>query len=52
MNMTNVHDVEYMALYEGSKALKALNALTDMNLDRMHYKPKDLNKIIKKISNK
>ena len=52
MNVTNVHDVEYMALYEGSKALKALNALTDMNLDRMHYKPKDLNKIIKKISNK
>ena len=52
MNVTNVHDVEYMALYEGSKSLEALNKLTKMDLDRMHYKPKDLNKKIKKISNK
>lgn len=49
MNVTNVHDVEYMALYNGSKALTALNALMPLNLDRLHYRPKDLNGIIKKI---
>lgn len=49
MNVTNVHDVEYMALYNGSKALDALTKLTDLGLDRMHYKPKELNKKIKKI---
>ena len=50
MNVTNVHDVEYMALYEGSNALDALNKLTDMGLDFKHYKPKELNKKIKKFS--
>lgn len=49
MNVTNVHDVEYMALYNGSKALDALTQLTDLGLDRMHYKPKELNKKVKKI---
>lgn len=48
MNVTNVHDVEYMALYNGSKALDALNRMTLLELDRLHYKPKDLNKKIKK----
>ena len=27
MNVTNVHDVEYMALYTGSKTLDALEVL-------------------------
>ena len=49
MNVTNIHDVEYMALYNGSKALDALEQLTSLNLDRLHYKPKDLNGKIKKI---
>jgi len=49
MNVTNVHDVEYMALYKGSKALDALTQLTGLDLDRMHYQPKELNKKIKKI---
>lgn len=49
MNVTNIHDVEYMALYNGSKALDALAQLTSLNLDRLHYKPKDLNGTIKKI---
>jgi len=48
MNVTNIHDVEYMALYKGSKALDALTQLTSMNLDRVHYKPKELNAKIKK----
>ncbi len=50
MNVTNVHDFEYMALYSGSKTLDALTALNDtMNLDRVHYHPKDLNEKIRKI---
>ena len=51
MNVTNVHDVEYMALYKGSKTLSALTELTGLNLDRMHYRPKELNKKIKKLLN-
>ena len=50
MNVTNVHDIEYMALYNGSKELDALTQLTMLPLDRCHYRPKDLNKLIKKIS--
>ena len=48
MNVTNVHDVEYSALYNGSKTLDALVKLTEMDLDRAHYRPKELNKKIKK----
>ena len=43
MNVANVHDVEYMALYNGSKALDALTRLTMLPLDRLHYRPKELN---------
>ena len=49
LNVANVHDVEYMALYTGSKTLNALERLTEMGLDFAHYRPKDLNKKIKKI---
>ena len=49
MNVVNVHDLEYMAIYKGSKALDALTQLSDLGLDRAHYRPKDLNKKIKKI---
>lgn len=49
MNVTNVHDVEYMALYNGSNTLDALMELTALNLDRIHYKPKELNGKIKKM---
>lgn len=49
MNVVNIHDVEYMALYKGSKTLDALTRLSDLELDRAHYRPKDLNKKIKKI---
>lgn len=47
MNVANIHDMEYMALYNGSKALDALIRLTLLPLDRLHYKPKELNKMIK-----
>ena len=49
MNVSNIHDMEYMALYNGSKALDALTRLTLLPLDRLHYRPKELNKMIKKI---
>lgn len=49
MNVVNVHDIEYMAIYKGSKTLDALTRLSDLELDRLHYRPKDLNKKIKKI---
>ena len=48
MNVVNIHDMEYTALYTGSKTLDALNQLTKLDLDRLHYKPKDLNKKLKK----
>ena len=48
MNVTNVHDVEYMALYTGSTALDAMVQLTGLPLDRAHYRPKDLQKYIRK----
>ena len=48
MNVANVHDIEYMALYNGSKALDVLTRLTMLPLDRLHYRPKELNSMIKK----
>ncbi len=48
MNVANVHDIDYIALYKGSKALDALTQLTMLPLDRCHYRPKDLNRMIKK----
>lgn len=49
MKVVNVHDVEYMAIFKGSKTLDALTELSTLDLDRAHYRPKDLNKKIKKI---
>ncbi len=46
MNVTNIHDVEYMALYKGSRTLTALTRAASLELDRLHYRPKDLNGII------
>lgn len=48
LNVTNIHDLEYMALYSGSNALDALTQLTMLPLDRKHYRPKELNSMIKK----
>ena len=46
ISVVNVHDVEYMALYEGSNALDALTQMTGMVLDRLHYRPKELNQML------
>lgn len=51
MNVINVHDIEYMATYNGSQTLDALTKITLLPLDRLHYKPKELNRIIKKFLN-
>jgi transposase len=48
LNVANVNDLEYMALYTGSTTLKALTKRFDLDLDRKHYKPKELNRKIKK----
>ena len=37
MNVTNIHDVEYMALYNGSRTLDALSEMTQLGLDKLHY---------------
>lgn len=47
INVTELCDIGYMALYNGSTALDALIKLTGLPLDRHYYKLKDLNKIIK-----
>lgn len=48
MNVINIHDFEYMSVYKGSKALDALTKLSELELDRAHYRPKDLNRKIQK----
>lgn len=35
MNVTNIYDVEYIALYTGNKTLDALTQLTPFGLDRL-----------------
>ena len=43
MNIVNIRDIEYMALYKGSKTLNELTKLFKLELDYVHYRPKDLN---------
>lgn len=50
MNAANMNDMCYMATYTASKVCTALNGIYALGLDKKYYKPKELNKIIKKIS--
>ena len=50
MNVVNISDTHYQAVYTNSEALKALEKLTLLTLDRKNYKPKELNRISKKIT--
>lgn len=50
MNVANVHDVEYMALYDDGKTLDAPTMLTALPPDRLHYRPEELNRFIRKHS--
>ena len=48
MNVADMYDIDHMALYKGCRALDALTHLAMLPLDRSHYRPKNLNRIIKK----
>lgn len=50
MNIVNVHDLYYMSVYQGSRTLSALEKDMPLLLDRKYYQPKDLTKIIKKLT--
>jgi transposase len=49
MNVMNVQDMYYAAAYKGSEVCTALNGVFALGLDRKYYRPKDLNKTIKKL---
>ena len=48
MNVTNIDDVVYKALYTNSKALEAMMTVYPMNLDREWYLKSILGKNIKR----
>jgi transposase len=50
MNVANIEDMCYMSTYTSSQVCTALNTVTGLGLDKKYYKPKELNKKIKKIS--
>ena len=50
MNVSGSKDKYYQSLFKGSIACTALNALTELGLDKQYYQAKDLNKIVKKIT--
>lgn len=50
MNVVNVHDLYYMSVYQGSRTLSALEKDITLLIDRKYYQPKDLTKIIKKLT--
>lgn len=49
MEVANAHDMYYLSTYNGSQTCTALNAVFQLGLDKKYYKPKELNKKIKKI---
>ena len=49
MTVVNVHDQYWMAIYKNSRALEHLIELTGLQLNRRYYKPKELNRMIKKL---
>lgn len=50
MNVVNMHDLYYMAVYQGSRTLNALETDMSLQLDRRYYQPKELTKKIKKLT--
>ncbi len=50
MNVTNTQDLFYTAAYQSSKVCTSLNGIFELGLDKKYYRPKELNKKIKKIS--
>ena len=52
MNVVNIHDHHYQALYNDSYTLKALEEVFHLNLNRKYYLPKDLNRLCKNLNKK
>lgn len=50
MNVADMNGMYYMATYTKSEVCTALNSIYGMRLDNKNHAPKDLNKIIKKIT--
>ncbi len=50
MDVANIEDMCYMSTYTNSEVCTALNAITELGLDKKYYLPKELNSKIKKIS--
>lgn len=50
MEVANIEDMCYMSTYDNSQVCTALNAVFALGLDKKYYRPKELNKKIKKIS--
>lgn len=49
MEVANLEDLCYMSTYTCSQVCTALNAISDLRLDKKYYQPKELNKKIKEI---
>lgn len=49
MNVSNLHDCYYMALYQGSRTLSALERSIPLLLDKKWHLPKEMTKQIKKL---
>jgi transposase len=49
MEVANLEDLCYMSTYTCSQVCTALNAVSDLRLDKKYYQPKELNKKIKEI---
>ena len=49
MEVANLEDMCYMSTYTCSQVCTALNAISDLRLDKKYYQPKELNKKIKEI---
>ena len=50
MNLANLQDLCYSSTYTESQVCTALNTVFPLGLDKQFYEPKELNKLIKKIS--
>lgn len=50
MQVGNLEDVYYAALYTGSKTISVLEGIFALGLDRQYYLPKELNKKCRKNS--
>jgi transposase len=50
MDVVNVQDMYYLSTFTGSQVCSSLNAVFDLGLDKKHFLPKQLNKMLKSIS--